>query len=85
MICIDPQGLILYVSDAINGAVGNKIRQIVIATQEVITISGSGAVGTNNSTGLLTTYTSPYGIAMNRSGTTLYIVDNTKVLRQLTL
>jgi hypothetical protein len=85
MICIDPQGLNLFVSDPKNGVFGNKIRQIVIATQQVITISGSGAVGTNNSTGLLSTYTSPYGLAMNRTGTALYIADGGKVLRQLTL
>jgi DNA-binding beta-propeller fold protein YncE len=85
MICIDPQGLNLFVSDPKNGAFGNKIRQIVIATQQVITISGSGAVGTNNSTGLLSTYTSPYGLAMNRTGTAIYIADGGKVLRQLTL
>jgi hypothetical protein len=85
MICIDPQGLNLFVSDPKNGAFGNKIRQIVIATQQVITISGSGAVGTNNSTGLLSTYTSPYGLAMNRQGTILYVCDGGKVLRQLTL
>ena len=85
MITCDPQGLNLFVSDPINAGQGNKIRQIVIATQEVITISGSGAIGTNNSTGLLTTYTNPYGLAMNRAGTILYICDAGKVLRQLVL
>ena len=85
MITCDPQGLNLFVSDPINAGQGNKIRQIVIATQQVITISGSGAVGTNNSTGLLTTYTNPYGLAMNRAGTILYICDAGKVLRQLVL
>lgn len=61
-IAIDPSGTYLYVTDKI----GNKIRRITISNAQVVTIAGTGAAGTNDSTsGGLATFNEPAGIAVD--------------------
>ena len=81
-IAVDPAGTTLYVGDS--GS--HKVRKIVLATAEVSTLVGSGAVGAADGIGAAATFYHPEGVALDASGTQLYVVDhfNNKV-RQVAL
>ena len=70
-IVIDPAGENFYVTDTKN----NEIRKIVISTGVVTTFAGS--VNSDNRDGIGTNarFNSPYGIAIDAAGTSLYISD----------
>ena len=66
---ITTDGINLYVADR-----GNQmIRQIVIDTQAVTTLAGSGAVGSANGIGTAATFNGPAGITSD--GTSLYVAE----------
>jgi hypothetical protein len=71
---ITTDGTNLYVADADN----NKIRQIVIASGGVSSLTGTtntvGAAGAADGTGTTATFNVPYSITTN--GTNLYVVDS---------
>jgi sugar lactone lactonase YvrE len=67
---ITTDGTNLYVADWGNSY---KIRQIVIATGEVSTLAGTGAVGALDGAGAAATFSEPQGITCD--GTNLYVVD----------
>ena len=72
-IAIDNTGSNLYVADFGNGT----IRKIVIATQEVSTIAGSAvAGGSTDGIGAAARFGSPNGIAIDSTGSNLYVVDS---------
>jgi DNA-binding beta-propeller fold protein YncE len=84
-ITIDSSGTNLYV--AAQG--GNNIRRIVIATGVVTTLAGSttGVAGNANGTGTAATFNHPGGLAIDSSGTNLYVADgrNNHSIRQIVI
>jgi sugar lactone lactonase YvrE len=66
---ITTDGTNLYVADTGN----NTIRQIVIATGDVTTLAGSGAVGSTDGIGTAASFNQPVGITTDN--TNLYIAD----------
>jgi hypothetical protein len=64
---ITTDGLNLYVTEP------TRIRKIVIATGEVTTLAGSGALGFVDGTGAAASFTAPQ--AMTTDGTNLYVAD----------
>jgi YVTN family beta-propeller protein len=70
-LAIDPSGTKLYVADMGN----NRIRQVNLATGEVITIAGS-TVGFSDGVGTAAKFDSPRGVAISPDGNTLYIADS---------
>lgn len=68
-------GVNLYVADSCN----NRIRKIVIATGQVTTLAGTGSsTWVDDSGGIAgntATFSIPYGIAIDSTGTNLYIAD----------
>jgi hypothetical protein len=60
----------IYLSDSQN----NRIKQIVISTQTVTTIAGSGENGYANGVGISAKFSSPDGITLDSSGN-LYVAD----------
>lgn len=66
---ITTDGTNLYIADF--GS--EKIRKIVIATGEVMTIAGSGAFSSTDGTGIAAAFSAPAGITTD--GTNLYVVD----------
>ncbi|ASU35803.1 NHL domain-containing protein [Mucilaginibacter xinganensis] len=70
----------IYVADTRN----NKIRKIT-PKGVVTTIAGTGAAGINNGTGSNATFNSPSGIAVNASGTIIYVADTgNNLIRKIT-
>ncbi len=72
-IAIDSSSTNLYVATRS----GNNIRKIVIATGVVTTLAGSttGAAGNANGTGTAATFNAPGGLAVDSTGTNLYVAD----------
>lgn len=60
----------LYIADQFNHA----IRK-VSPTGDVNTIAGNATAGSNNGVGAAASFNMPYGIAVNRQGTVLYVSD----------
>jgi sugar lactone lactonase YvrE len=71
-IVIDPTGTNLYVTDSGN----HRIRQIVIASGAVSTLAGSGTASSVNGAGTAATFNNPFGIAIDSTGTNLYVAEN---------
>lgn len=67
---IATDGTNIYVADSIN----NTIRQIVIVSQAVSTLAGSGAPGLVDGVGSAASFSSPNGITTD--GTNLYLTDS---------
>jgi sugar lactone lactonase YvrE len=63
-VVVDSSGTLLFVADFNNRA----IRQIVIATQTVTTLAGSGAFGSANGVGVAAQFQYPSGLAVDSSG-----------------
>jgi DNA-binding beta-propeller fold protein YncE len=70
-IAIDPSHSCLYVTDSLN----HSIRKIVVATAAVSTLAGSSAVGHADGLGSLASFNEPRGIAVDPTGTNLYVSD----------
>jgi len=72
-LAIDSSGTNLYVSTRN----GNNIRRIVIATGVVTTLAGStaGTAGSADGTGTAATFSNPGGLAIDSSGTNLYVAE----------
>lgn len=68
---VDPTGTTLYVADAVN----YKVRAININTGAVTTLAGSGVAGGKDGIGRAATFNRPNGIAIDATGTYLYIAD----------
>jgi DNA-binding beta-propeller fold protein YncE len=72
-ITIDSTGTNLYVTDT----GWNKIRKIVISTAAVSTLAGGSSDGGNvDGTGTAARFNSPYGITIDSTGTSLYVMDS---------
>jgi len=81
---INSGGTILYVSTRN----GNNIRRIVIATGVVTTLAGStaGTAGSTDGTGTAATFRQPKGLAVDSSGTNLYVADRgNHTIRQIVI
>ena len=61
----------LYVADTGN----NKIRKIVITSGAVSTLAGSGSSGFANGTGTAAQFNGPQGVAVDPTGTNLFVAD----------
>lgn len=70
-LAIDSTDTNLYVTDS-----GHLVRQIVIATQKVTTIAGSGTASSTDGTGTSASFNTPRGIAIDPTDSYLYITDN---------
>lgn len=69
-IAVATDGTNLYVADYYN----NVIRQINIVTRHVLTIAGSGLIGSVDGTGSAASFNRPNGITL--AGTNLYVTDS---------
>ena len=70
----------LYVADNNN----NLIRKIVISTGVVTTLAGTYTSGSANGTGTAATFKYPTGLAIDTSGTNLYVADyGNKMIRKI--
>ena len=65
-------GNTLYVADISN----HRIRAVDIASGVVSDVAGSGTLGHVDGAGADARFTSPTGIAVNETGTTLYVTDS---------
>ncbi len=74
-VAVDSSGTLLFVAD--NG--NSLIRQIVIATQAVTTLAGSGASGSANGVGIAAQFNGPQGLAVDASGN-LFVGDGSNNL-----
>jgi len=70
-IVIDPTNTNLYVAEF----TGKKIRKIVVATQVVTTLAGSGVNSDTNGTGTAAAFKIPELLDIDPTGTVLYIPD----------
>jgi DNA-binding beta-propeller fold protein YncE len=79
-IAVDAAGFV-YVSDYLS----NTIRQIS-PSGEVLTLAGTpGPAGAVDGTGPAASFGAPFGLALNPSGTTLYVADQQNhTIRQVT-
>lgn len=69
---LDASGTYLYVVDYS----GHKVRRITMATAVVTTIAGTGTgSSTDNATGTSATFSGPASIALDPTGSYLYVVD----------
>lgn len=81
-ICVDSAGLNLYVTDSSS----HTVRKIVISTGEVTTLAGTAGVnGGANGIGAAASFSTPYGIAIDPSGTYLYVGENQARIRRITI
>ena len=77
-VAVDSSGTI-YVADADN----HQIRKIT-AAGVVTTLAGSGTAGSANGTGIAAQFTTPYGVAVDSSGT-IYVADTfNNLIRKIT-
>jgi DNA-binding beta-propeller fold protein YncE len=78
-VAINPSGTTLYVADQEN----HRIRAIDLKTKQVTTITGT-TKGFNDGLGTAAQFANPFGIAINPSGTILYVGDfSNQRLRQI--
>jgi sugar lactone lactonase YvrE len=70
-IIVDSSGALLFVADYSN----QLIRQIVIATQTVTTLAGSGTPGAANGVGVAAQFSSSYGLSVDSNGN-LFVGDS---------
>ena len=63
-------GINLYVADSMN----HLVRKIVLSSQEVTTVAGSGSTGSADGTGTAATFNEPRGLTSD--GSSLFVVDN---------
>ncbi len=81
-LAVDSSGTNLYVADKSN----NTIRRIVIATEVVSTLAGSGAAGNADGIGTAATFSGPGGLVIDSSGTNLYVsTRNGNNIRQIVI
>ena len=69
-VVVDSSGTLLFVADHDN----RMIRQIVIATQTVTTLAGSGTSGSANGVGIAAQFMNPQGLALDSFGN-LFVGD----------
>ena len=80
----DQSGSNLYVADQGN----NLIRKVVLSSNTVSTLAGSGTSARTDGTGTSASFQSPWGLAINAAGTMLYCVDygaTTSYVRQIVI
>jgi sugar lactone lactonase YvrE len=71
-IAVDSAGSTVYVADSLN----STIRMITVATGEVTTLIGiAGVTGSVDATGYAASFSSPGGVALDSTGSTLYVAD----------
>jgi hypothetical protein len=68
---VTTDGTNVFVADTFN----NVIREIVIASEQVSTLAGTGASGFANGSAPSATFSGPDGIIISSDGTTLYVAD----------
>ena len=71
-VCIDPSGTNVYVADRAN----KMIRKIVVSTGVVTTLAGSGTATHLDGTGTNASFSNPFGICIDSTGTNLYVTDS---------
>ncbi|MBW4618466.1 MAG: SMP-30/gluconolactonase/LRE family protein [Cyanosarcina radialis HA8281-LM2] len=71
-VAVNPSGMTLYVADDSN----HRIRAINLATSQVTTVAGDGTPGFRDGPGSQARFFVPRGVAVNPSGTTLYVADH---------
>jgi len=81
-IVIDPTGTNLYIADQLN----QMIRKIVISTGQVTTLAGSTTAGSANLSGTAATFHQPTGLAIDPTGTYLYVADQlNNIIRKIVI
>jgi serine/threonine-protein kinase len=81
-VVVDSSGTLLFVAESTNNRV---IRQIVIATQTVTTLAGSGASGSANGIGVAAQFVNPHGLAVDSSGN-LFVGDTgSQLIRKIVI
>jgi sugar lactone lactonase YvrE len=78
-VALDASGLLLFATD------GNKIRQIVIATQLVSTLAGSPMTGATNGVGTNARFNAPWGMVFDLNGNLLISDSGGSVIRQIVI
>jgi sugar lactone lactonase YvrE len=79
-VCIDSSNSNLYIVDTGN----NRIRKLVLSTNIVSTIAGTGSAGSTDGNGTVATFNAPNGVCIDNIDQNIYITDFFKV-RKLTL
>jgi len=78
-VALSPDEKTLYVVDSS----GNKIRKVTLASQEVATLAGSGTYGFADGVGAAARFSSPSGIAVDKSGA-IFVADcNNQRIRKI--
>jgi hypothetical protein len=80
-VVVDSSGALLFVADYAN----RLIRQIVIATQTVTTLAGSGTAGSTNGIGTAALFNNPIGLALDSSGNLLVGDFGSNQIRQIVI
>ncbi len=81
-IVISPDNQYLYVSDTGN----NRIRKVRISDGQTWLIAGSGTAGYTNGSGANAQFNRPFGLAIDASGSNLYVADSyNHVIRKINL
>ena len=70
-LAIDSSGTYLYLTER----VGHRIRRVVISTQQVTTVAGSGAANFSDGVGTFASFQRPAGIVCDPTGAFLYVAD----------
>ncbi len=81
-VVVDSSGMLLFVADYYS----RMIRQVVIATQTVTTLAGSGTSGSVNGIGIAAQFTSLEGLAIDASGKLLFVGESlSNLIRQIVI
>ena len=81
-IVISPDNQFLYVADTGN----NRIRKVRISDGQTWLVAGSGAAGFKNGVGTSATFSRPFGLTIDATGSNLYVADsNNHVIRKIDL
>ncbi len=70
-LALDANGTYLYIADSGN----NRVRAMLVATQQVSTIAGGSAAGSANGVGAAASFAGPQGVAVDAAGQFLYVAD----------
>jgi DNA-binding beta-propeller fold protein YncE len=70
-LALDANATNLYIADSGN----NRVRAMLLATQQVSTVAGGAAAGTANGAGTSAAFAGPQGVAVDVAGVFLYVAD----------
>jgi hypothetical protein len=80
-VAVDVSGALLFVADFAN----RLIRQIVIATQTVATLAGSGTAASSNGVGTVAQFTSPRGLTVDSNGNLFVSEGSVGLIRKIVI